>query len=179
MKRTLSYFIIIILFQSCIALRKAPQIENFKVTRGKEFNSTLPEREMFVFEDPKDINHFYHYIDTRFQLNKENVYDDVPFEIDGSQYFFSWYETEMATKKLNLGGMFVDALFGAAGIGPVVQDYASRKGHWYIAMEVYSDSENDCLKTTSLSRQTVLKYLTALKQEYLTTHNYNETVFKD
>ena len=179
MKRILPFLSVIILFQSCIPLRKAPKIENYKVTRGDEFNITLPEREMFVFEDPKDINHFYHYIDTRFQLNKENVYDDIPFKIDDGQYFFSWYEAEIPTKKLNVGAIFVDALFGAMGVGPVVNDYASRKGHWYIAIEVYSDSENDCLKTTSLSRQAVLKYLSALKKEYLTTHNYNETVFKD
>jgi len=177
MKRTLLLLVLLLFLQSCIPLRVAPKIEDYKVTKGDEFKKSLPEREMFVFEDPKDINHFYHYIDTKFQLNKENVYDDVPFKIDGVQYFFSFYEVEISTKKINLGGMVVDAMFGAAGIGPVVNDYAHRKGHWYIAIEVYSDTEYDCLMATSLSREAVLKYLTALKKEYLTTHNYNETVF--
>lgn len=179
MRKSLLLLTSLLFLQSCIPLRVAPEIEDYKVTKGDTFERTLPEREMFVFEDPKDINHFYHYVDTKFQLNKEKVYDDVPFQIDGAQYFFSWYETEIPTKKLNLGGMFVDAVFWAAGMGPVVNDYASRKGHWYIAMEVYSDTENDCLRTTSLSREAVLKYLRALKHEYLTTHNYDETVFKD
>lgn len=179
MKRILTYLFVIMLFQSCIPLRVAPKIEDYTVTKGENFKKTLPEREMFVFEDPKDINHFYHYVDTRFDLNKENVYDDVPFKIDGVQYFFSFYEVEIPTNKLNVGGMFVDAIFEAAGLGPVVNEYAHRNGHWYIAMEVYSDTENDCLNRTSLSREAVLKYLSALKKEYLTTHNYNETVFKD
>lgn len=179
MKRILPYLLVIILFQSCIPLRVAPKIENYKVTKGQKFKKTLPEREMFVFEDPKDINHFYHYVDTRFHLNKENVYDDVPFKIDGAQYFFSFYEVKIPTKKLSVGGMFVDAIFESAGLGPVVNEYATRKDHWYIAMEVYSDTENDCLRSTSLSREAVLKYLSTLKKEYLTTHNNNETVFKD
>ncbi len=54
-----------------------------------------------------------------------------------------------------------------------------RRDNWYIAMEVYSDAEKDCLQEESLSRELVLKYLRALKNEYLSTHNYNETVFKN
>ena len=54
-----------------------------------------------------------------------------------------------------------------------------RKDNWYIAIEVYTDFEKDCLLENSLSRAAVLKYLRSLKKEYLTTHNYNETVFKN
>ncbi len=179
LKRILSYLVVVILFQSCIPLRVAPNIEDYKVTKGDKFKKTLHDREMFIFEDPNNINHFYHYVDTSFRLNKENVYDDVPFKVDGVQYFFSFYEVEIPTKKLIIGGMFVVAILAAAGLDPVVNDYSHRNEHGYIAMEVYSDTENDCLKTASLSREAVLKYLRALKQEYLTTHNYNETVFKD
>jgi len=135
---------------------------------------------MFVFEDPKDVDHFYNYVDTKFQLNNEDVYDDVPFVLNDSQYFYSFYEVEIPTKVVNLGGIVVDAMLDDAGVSPLFEDtYASRKGHWYIAIEVYSDQENDCLRPDALSRELVLKYLRVLKLEYLTTHNYNETVFKD
>lgn len=71
-------------------------------------------------------------------------------------------------------------IFDDAGIGPIFDDsYGSRKGHWYIAIEVYNDLEKDCLQVDALSREAVLKYLRTLKQEYLITHNYNETVFKN
>ena len=165
--------------QSCIPIRIAPNIDDYKVTKGKKFKRSLPKREMFVFEDSKDINHFYNYVDTKFQLNHENVYDDVPFMLNGVQYFFSFYEVEIPTKIVNLGGVVADAMLDDAGVGPIFEDsYASRKGHWYIAIEVYNDFEKDCLQDDALSREAVLKYLRALKQEYLITHNYNETIFK-
>ncbi len=180
MKKTLILLAILIVIQSCIPIRIAPNIDDYKVTKGKKFKRSLPKREMFVFEDPKDVNHFYNYIDTKFQLNDENVYDDVPFIINDTQFFFSHYEIEIPTKMLNVGGFVVDAMLDDAGVGPVFEDsYSSRKGHWYIAIEVYNDFENDCLNADALSREAVLKYLRALKQEYLTTHNYNETVFKN
>lgn len=135
---------------------------------------------MFLFEDPKDAGHFYDFVDIKFGLKNENVYDDVPFIMNEATYFFSFYEVEIPTKIINLGGVFVDAMLDDAGMGPIFEDhYESRKGHWYIAMEVYSDAENDCLKPDALSREVVLKYLRTLKQEYLTTQNYNETVFKN
>ena len=85
----------IFLLSSCIPLRIAPNIEDYRITKGKSFNRNLPKRSMFVFEDTKDANHFYNYVDTKFRLNDENVYDDVPFKINGEQYFFSFYEVEI------------------------------------------------------------------------------------
>lgn len=180
MKRIILFLTILLVLQSCIPLRVAPKIQDYKVMKGDKFKRALPERDMFVFEDPKDANYFYQYVDAKFHLNDENVYDDVPFIIAKNQYFFSFYEVEIPTKTVNLGGIFIDAILDDAGIGPIFEEsYGNRKGHWYIAIEVYSDTENDCLKTTALSREAVLKYLRALKKEYLTTHNYNETVFSN
>jgi len=68
----------------------------------------------------------------------------------------------------------------ASDINPILEDtYSNRKRSWYLATEVYSDTETDCLVETSFSREVVLKYLRTLKKEYLATYNYNETVFKD
>ena len=47
------------------------------------------------------------------------------------------------------------------------------------AFEVYQDSEKDSLREGILSREIVLKYLRALKNEYYATRNYNEVVFKN
>lgn len=54
-----------------------------------------------------------------------------------------------------------------------------RNGNWYIAIEVFSETEKDCLHEESEARDIVLPYLRALKKEYLSTHNYNEVVFKN
>lgn len=175
----------IFLFQSCIPLRIAPKIEDYKITKGKKFKRSLPKREMFVFEDEKEANEFYNYIDTKYQLNNENVFDDVPFQIDNEQYFFSFYEVDIPNKSLNLFPLVADVFLNTALGNEDMELYfsenaepVSRKGNWYIAIEVYSDSEKDCLQINSLSREPVLKYLRTLKKEYFSTYNYNETLFR-
>lgn len=54
-----------------------------------------------------------------------------------------------------------------------------RSGTWYIAIEVFNSTEKDCLMDESISRDKVLPYLRAMKEEYLSTQNYNEIVFKN
>ncbi len=43
---------------------------------------------MFVFEDIKNAGEFYGYVNWKFDLNHEQVYDDVPFLANDEQYFF-------------------------------------------------------------------------------------------
>ena len=186
MKSLLPIAISFFLLSSCIPLRIAPNIPDYRITKGESFKKDLPKREMFVFEDPKDANHFYNYVDTKFQLNNENVYDDIPFIIDDQQFFFSFYEVEIPDKTINLFpvvlDVFTNAALGNDEMDPIFSggDAAySRIGNWYIAIEVYSDLEKDCLQINSLSRQAVLEYLRTLKKEYLSTHNNNEVVFKN
>ncbi len=139
---------------------------------------------MFIFEDPKDDGHFYDYINIKFKLDHDNVYDDIPFMVDGEQYFFAWYEVEIPDKTLDLASILINVgmneLMGGDGEDPFLDTpEVVRKGNWYLALEVYSDTEKDCLADNSLSRNVVLEYLRALKKEYLATHNYNEVVFKN
>ncbi len=137
---------------------------------------------MFIFENPKDADHFYDYVNTKFTLNDENVYDDIPFKIGGQHYFFSFYEVDIPDKTINFLTFFISHTLSAALDYEDENDTAPeevRKENDYLAIEVYNDIEHDCLTDTSLSREVVLKYLRALKEEYLSTHNYNEVVFKN
>ncbi len=180
MKQTLLLVFVLFTLQSCIPLRIAPKIEDYKIKKGKKFKRSLSKRQMFIFEDSKEAEQFYNFVNVSFQLDDTNVYDDVPFEIDGQQYFFAWYEVEIPDKSINLLPVFVDLAFAVADMDTAFEDsYENRKGNWYLAIEVYNDLEPDCLVETSLSREDVLKYLRALKKEYLAAHNYNETIFKD
>lgn len=181
--RKITFTILILLFlQSCIPLKVAPKIENYKLIKGKKFKRWLPERQMFIFEDNKDSNQFYHYVNSKFQLGDFNVEDNVPFTINGKQYFFSFYEVSKDDQILNLAPMVVEAIVSSVAKqsyeainGPEVVG----KGNFYIAIEVYSDHEADCLAENSFSRTVVLEYLSALKNEYLSTDNYNGLVFKN
>lgn len=135
---------------------------------------------MFLFEDPKEAGEFYDFVNTKFKLNDTLVYDDVLFKINEQQFFFAFYEVEIPDKRINIAALLVDVILIHSEMDPMLENqYSSRKGNWYIAIEVYNDFEKDCLVEESLSRAMVLKYLRALKNQYLATANYNETVFKD
>ncbi|WP_220473485.1 hypothetical protein [Flagellimonas aequoris] len=181
MKRFLLVFFAFIFLSSCIPLRIAPNIKDYKITKGKRFKRGLPKKTIFVFEDPKDADEFYNYINTKFQLDDYYVDVQVPFEVEGKTYFFSFYEVEIPTKTINLIPFVVDGILDqAADMDPIFEEvYTTRTGNWYIALEVFSDTEKDCLKEGSVSRDIVLPYLRYLKNEYLATDNYNEVVFKN
>jgi len=151
------------------------------LANGKKLKKGLPKRTLFVFEDPKEADEFYHYINTKFQLNDYHVDVQVPFMLDEKTFFFSFYEVEIPTKTINLIPLALDvALNQAADIDPVFDEvHTSRMGNWYIAIEVFSDTEKDCLSEDSVSRNLVLPYLRNLKNEYLATDNYHEVIFKN
>lgn len=151
------------------------------MVQGNRFEKTLPKKTMFVFEDPKDEGEFYAYINTKFALNDYRVDVDVPVQIDGMECYFAYYEVEIPTKTLNLIPLFIDGLLAVTeDAEPLLSDvYESRRGHWYIAIEVYDNEENDCIAETSKLRKPLINYLSKLRNEYVNTHNYNEVVFKD
>ena len=181
MKKVVLVITALIFMSSCIPLRIAPNIKDYKLTTGKRFKRGLPKKTLFIFEDPKDANEFYNYVNTKFELLDYYVDVEVPFTVGEKIYFFSFYEVEIPTKTINLVPLVLDGILTqAADIDPVFEEvYASRTGNWYIAIEVFSDLEEDCLQEGSVSRDAVLPYLRNLKNEYLSTHNYNEVVFKD
>jgi hypothetical protein len=180
MKRIILILGLSITIQSCIPLRIAPNIKDYKITKGKKFKRSLPQRQMFLFEDPKKVNEFYNYVNTKFKLDHSNVYDDIPFSIKEKQYFFSFYEVDIPNKTLNLVPLAIDAILLNVDQATMMDAlYETRKGNWYIAIEVYSNSENDCLEPTSPSLIAVSEYLKLLKNEYLASSNYNEVLLKD
>lgn len=148
--------------------------------RGKKFKKGLPKKTVFVFEDPKEENAFYNYVNTKFQLDDYYVDVSVPFMVDGNEYYFSFYEVDIPSKFVNLLPLLIDVALERSGGDPILDDaYESRNDSWYIAIEVFSVSEKDCLAENSPSKDVVLKYLRDLKNEYLNTHNYNEVLFKN
>ncbi len=181
MKKVFPLVLCIVLLKSCIPIRIAPNIQEYKLTTGKRFKRGLPKKTMFIFEDPKDANEFYNYINTKFGLNNHFVDVEVPFDLNSKSFFFSFYEVEIPTKTINLIPLVLDGVLSqTTDMDPVFDEiHTSRIGNWYIAMEVFSNTEKDCLHESSVSREIVLPYLRELKNEYLATHNYNEVVFKN
>ncbi|MCL5247287.1 hypothetical protein M4I21_15805 [Cellulophaga sp. 20_2_10] len=186
MKNVFVVAVVLCLFHSCIPLRVAPNIQDYKITKGKTFKRGLPRQQVFVFEDPKNESEFYKYIDTKFQLYNTDVFDNVPFFINSTPYYFSFYEVEKKDKSIDiltpaLGALANRAIGSEEDPSHLFNDEAHVRidGNYYIAIIAYDESGKDCLDKKSLSRPLVLNYLRALKEEYLVTHNYNEVLFKN
>ena len=146
---------------------------------AKKFKRKLPKRHAFIFEDPKNANEFYNYVNTKYQLNHQDVEYNVPFNIEEQEYFFSFHETEIPNKTLNLVPILADFILQSKDLDPMFEDvYASRKGNWYLVLTVSDNEFADCLKPSYVSRQEILKYLRDLKTEYLNTSNYLDALLR-
>lgn len=90
---------------------------------------------MYIFEDPKQANEFYNYINIKYSLNDVDVWLDVPFTIEDKDFLFSFYEVEIPTKTVNLVPLSIDGVLHTAELDPVMGNlYETRKGNWYIAI---------------------------------------------
>lgn len=182
MNRILFGLGLLLLFAQCIPYKSADTIFDYQVEVGRKFQKGLPERNMFLFEDPKEANAFYHFIDNRFELHGDNVADDVPFVIDGQQYFFAFYETSQSSKGVSFVNLLTDAVVSSAlntERDPDAVPEEMRSDKYYIGIEVYSDLEEDCLAVNALAREPVLKYLRNLKEEYLATKTTHGALSKN
>ncbi|MBI6118782.1 hypothetical protein [Salegentibacter maritimus] len=177
--RQLIAIIISFFMFSCIPIRVAPNIEKDKLVKAKKFKRDLPRKYGFVFEDPKDSDEFYKFINAKYDLGFINVESNIPVSIDNNTYFLSFYERERVSKTINLIPIAIDAGLKSKGNSTILEDaHTSRTGRWYLILIVTDNSFKDCLNPNYPNQNKIIEYLRDLKKEYLTTHNYIETVLK-
>ncbi|MGY5847664.1 hypothetical protein ACW6QP_09605 [Salegentibacter sp. HM20] len=170
----ISFFLI-----SCIPIKIAPKIETDKLVKAKRFKRDLPAKYAFVFEDPKDSDEFYNFMNAKYDLGFIDVESNVPIQIENNTYFLSFYERERVTETINLIPMAIDAGLKSKGNNTILEEaHTSRTGHWYLVLIVTDDALEDGLNPNYVNQEKIIKYLRNLKNEYLTTHNYIETVLK-
>lgn len=178
--KNLIFTLLLITTMSCIPYKVAPKFKNedYKIVQAKKFKRKLSNKTSFIFKDPKDADEFYNYINTKFQLNGINVDNNVEFKIDDKSYYLSFTETEIEDKAVILPLVAIDAKREQNGNDALFADsHISRVGHWYLILTVYDENVNNCLLDKHPMKSEVVKYLKQLKQEYLTTHNYEELLF--
>jgi len=147
--------------------------------KAKKFQRKLPKETSFIFKDPKNADEFYHYINKKFKLNHKDVGLNTPFELSGHNFYLSYKEIGKEDENLNLGlAVFDLVLQEKTGVTMFEDNYSSRKGHWYIVLTVYDENVKNCLLDKHPKRKKIIHYLKKLKQEYLTTHNYEELLLK-
>ncbi|GHC46065.1 hypothetical protein [Ulvibacter litoralis] len=174
-------FIIILLLvtTSCIPLRVAPNLEEGKIVKAKKFVNNLPNQFSYVFDDPKEANEFYYYINAKYQLNYDDFNGNIPVVINGQTCYLTFYEVNKETKTVNLVPVLVDAALEDKGHAPVLKSLeVTRSGKWYLALTVTDDHLNDCLNEEHQNFEEVEKYVSNLRNEYLTTTHYIEVFLK-
>ena len=171
--------IILLLCSSCIPTRIAPKIKDYKIQVGKRFRKTLPKTKLFIFNDPKDENEFYDYIDIKYKLNQVNVEDQVPVILKGHTFYLSFYEASIPTKHVNVAKVAMDITLQAKDYDPIFEgNYSKRNDSWYIALKIEDSDFKNCLEVNHSSYEIVKAYLKRLKDEYLKTHIYEEIHFR-
>ena len=170
---------LILLMYSCIPLKIAPNIEGEKIVNAKKFKKDLPNFQGFIFEDTKNANEFYNFINAKYDLKHINVDSNVPIIINNKTYYLSFFERERITKTLNLIPIIVDAKLNENGNDAILQDlHTSRNGFWYIIITVTDAEIKDCLNANHPQNEVIIKYLKNLKNEYFSTSNYIEAYLK-
>ncbi len=165
---------------SCIPIKIAPKFKNedYKIMQAKKFQKKMPRQTSFIFKDTKDAEEFYNYINKKYQLDHTDVGFNVPFQLDGETLYLSYHEAERTDETVNLPFVLIDAKRDGSGNSRLFENnYATRKGHWYILLTVYDENLKNCLKDHHPLKVKTIQYLKELKQEYLTTQNYEELLF--
>ncbi len=171
-----------LLFTSCIPVAVKPKIEDYKITNGAKFKKGLPNQTTFIFEDPKNADEFYTYINVKFNRQHLDAEFNNPIEVNGTTYYLTFFEAERKTKTINLLPIVADAILENKNItdgDAFINTYSSRNGQWYLIITVNDEDYNDALADTNLSRDEVINFLRAMKQEYLSTANYQDIFFKN
>lgn len=171
--------LIILLNHSCIPLKIAPNIEGEKIVYAKKFKKDLPNFHGYVFEDTKNANEFYNFINSKYDLKHTNVESNVPISINNKTYYLSFFERERTTKTLNLIPIAIDIDRNTKGKDPLLENlYTSRLGYWYLILTVTDPEIKDCLNPSYPKHQEIVNHLKNLKTEYFSTSNYIEAYLK-
>ena len=165
---------------SCIPIKIAPNFDGGKVFKPKKFKKELPKQYAYVFKDPKDANEFYKYVNAKYHVAYDDYTGNVPILIDQANYYLTFYETERSTETVNLVPIIADAALENKGSDPIFEDvYTSRAGTWYIALTITDNNFGDPLKSSHQDHKIILKYLDALREEYLNTSNYMDVYLRN
>ncbi|MBT8204112.1 MAG: hypothetical protein KJP14_07205 [Eudoraea sp.] len=168
-----------LLVGSCIPIKIAPEIKDYKIVLAKRFKRDLPRKYAFVFEDEKNADEFYRFLYWKLGRLNTDIEVNLPFNVEGTTYYMSFHERPKRSVVVNLIPLFIDAVLISQDQGAMLEDaYALEGESWYILITV-SDSElKDCLMPSHPKQQEVVTTLKTLKDEYENTHHYVEAYLK-
>lgn len=173
------YLLLCTLLCACIPVQLAPQISDYKIKKGQRFHKDLSHHYSFIFNNPKNDNEFYNYMNTVYELQNIDELMDIPIAVEEKIFLFSFYEVDKGSTTLNLIPVIVDAKLNEEGFDPMLESlYSTRKGYWYIIVTVFDENGNDALHPSHRSRLAIQKYLNELRTTFLDHDNYYEVLLK-
>ncbi len=174
--KKLFYLGLLLTLTSCFPTKTAPKINTYKLQKAKRFHSSLPKDVAFIFQDKKDEGAFYQFLQSKYNLDDEQMNDAIPFVVDDKTYFFNFYERDRTSEAFLLGAMLAVAI---AGGDPSGGDYTlSGSQKWYIALLVFDEEEKDALNEEHPHRKRVVAYLDLLRREYYGLYSPIEQEFR-
>lgn len=177
--KKLSCYLLIFLAYSCIPYKIAPKIDGELIVKAKKFKKDLPNFYGYIFEDTKNADEFYKFINTKYNLKNINVDSNVPISINNKTYYLSFFERERSTATINLIPFVIDAHRSSKGRDPILENlHTSRKGFWYLVLTVTDSEIKDCLNPNYPQSGEIVNHLKKLKKEYFSTSNYQEAYLK-
>ena len=180
MKQLLVYLFLSSFFSSCIPLSFAPNIDTDKVKLAKRFKRDLPKRYGFIFEDPKEVDEFFEFINTKYEL--PGIDRKIPLWINKKPFIMNIYERRRTASTLNFIPIIIDAaLSGEDGGVPGFFNsfYTTRNEKWFIIITLTDLNGQDALAPAYDKRNANLSFLRSLQKEYLNTANYMEAYFRN
>ena len=171
--------LITLLSYSCIPLKVAPDIADGKVYAPKKFKKQLPKQHTYVFNDPKDANEFYNYVNAKFQIVYDDATGNIPITMNDKTYYLTFYEVERDTKTVNLVPILVNSAMENKGYTPAFEEAeVTRVGYWYVALTISDTALGDALDPNYKDHKEVLQYANHMRNEYLTTVEYIEVYLR-
>lgn len=179
MKHLLFYIFLFPFFTSRIPLSFAPNIKRDKVKLAKRFKRDLPKQYGFIFEDPKEADEFYTFINTKYQLPEMDR--KIPLWIEKKPFIMNVYERRRTRSTLNFVPFVLDLVLSNEGVeshGFFNGFYSSWWEKWFVIITLTDLKWQDALVPDHDKRKANLHYLRNLQKEYLNTANYMEAYFR-
>lgn len=147
---------------------------------AKRFKRKLPNQYAYIFTDPKDADEFYYYLSAKFPPNQAgDSEDNMPLQINNTDYYISFYETEKKSRIVNLLPALANEAMRNKNI-PIELDEPPivRDGTWYMVLTITDPAFNDALSPNNVDQKKVLAYVKSLHDDYLSTSNYNSLLLQ-
>ncbi len=144
---------------SCITIKQAPEIDDYVVRSGKEFQKkNFTNQTAFIFQNDLKMVDFRSFLADKFNMVSFKDTATIPVTIDGTPFELHVFTPTKNKKNIN----FINALINKDADEITIDEEI----YDYVGISVSRVDDLDCLSENSIYHKLVLNYLINLKDEY-------------